>query len=205
MSTRSCRVTITDMEGVAHTVKVTAATLYEAVALGLAAIRGNDWVSGIAEGLNVVRVRVTDIPVEHAVKLSEFLKWLEREDCSPRKSQTASASVIFYNCQGRPDCSHDHRPCSQLRIAPLMNRLYVSWIVYAIREHDFPGGKVRDSISARKEPPYRSFKICLSKNGSKNKKAHGRKCPWAGSFIKLEVSCSAHFSKLLGRFDSVSP
>ena len=33
MEVKSCRVTISDMEGVAHTVEVTAATLYEAVAL----------------------------------------------------------------------------------------------------------------------------------------------------------------------------
>jgi hypothetical protein len=34
---RSCRVTITDLEGISHTVEVTAETLYEAVALGLVA------------------------------------------------------------------------------------------------------------------------------------------------------------------------
>ena len=48
MPVRSCRATIRDMEGVAHTAEVTAATLYEAVAQGLAAIRGNDWVAGVA-------------------------------------------------------------------------------------------------------------------------------------------------------------
>jgi predicted ThiF/HesA family dinucleotide-utilizing enzyme len=84
MSARSCRVTITDIEG-AHTVEVTAGTLYEAVALGLAAIRGNEWVMGIAEGMNVVRVRVTQIPVEHEVKLADFTKWLERKGGSPRE------------------------------------------------------------------------------------------------------------------------
>src|SRR6266404_3398423 len=85
MSARSCRVTITDMEGIAHAVEVTAGTLYEAVALGLAAIRGNEWVIGIAEGMNVVRVRVTQIPVEHEVKLSDFTKWLERKGGSPKE------------------------------------------------------------------------------------------------------------------------
>jgi len=39
---------------VTHAVEVTAATLYEGVAQGLAAIRGNEWVSGIAQGMNVV-------------------------------------------------------------------------------------------------------------------------------------------------------
>jgi hypothetical protein len=43
------------MDGVSHTVEVMAAALYEAVAQGLAAIRGNEWwVAGIARGLNVV-------------------------------------------------------------------------------------------------------------------------------------------------------
>ena len=36
MAVRSCRVTIQNLEGVAHTVEVTAESLYEAVAQGLA-------------------------------------------------------------------------------------------------------------------------------------------------------------------------
>ena len=86
MPVRSCRVTISDMNGVAHPVEVTAATLYEAVALGLAAIRTDDWVVGIPEGLNAVKVRVTDVPVEHQVKLQDFLKWVERKGGSPRET-----------------------------------------------------------------------------------------------------------------------
>src|SRR5690242_21803184 len=63
MPVRSCRVTIQDMDGISHAVEVTAATLYEAVAQGLAAIRGNEWVAGIAQGLNVVKVSVADARV----------------------------------------------------------------------------------------------------------------------------------------------
>jgi hypothetical protein len=85
MPVRSCRVTIQDMEGVSHTVEVTATTLYEAVALGLGAVRGNEWVVGIAQGFNPVKVRVTDVPVEHEVKLMDFTKWLERKGGSPRE------------------------------------------------------------------------------------------------------------------------
>jgi hypothetical protein len=48
MPVRSCKVTIEDMNGVSHTVEVTAGSLYEAVALGMAAIRTDEWVSGIA-------------------------------------------------------------------------------------------------------------------------------------------------------------
>ena len=86
MPVRSCRVTIRDMEGVAHTVEVTAATLYEAVAQGLAAIRSNDWVAGVAQGLNVVKVSVAAVRVEHEVRLMEFTKWLEKDGGSPRET-----------------------------------------------------------------------------------------------------------------------
>jgi hypothetical protein len=73
------------MDGVSHTVEVTAATLYEAVAQGLAAIRGQEWVAGIAQGLNVVKVSVAHVRVEHEVKLIDFTKWLERTGGSPRE------------------------------------------------------------------------------------------------------------------------
>jgi hypothetical protein len=85
MPVRSCRITLQDMDGVSHTVEVTAATLYEAVAQGLAAIRGNDWVAGIAQGLNAVRVSVADVRVEHEVKLTDFTKWVDRTGGSPRE------------------------------------------------------------------------------------------------------------------------
>jgi len=85
MGVRSCRVTIQDMDGVSHTVDVTAATLYEAVAQGLAAIRGNEWVAGIARGLNAVKVSVADVRVEHEVKLMDFTKWVDRTGGSPRE------------------------------------------------------------------------------------------------------------------------
>src|ERR1700740_1205577 len=85
MAIRSCRVTIQDLQGITHTVEVTATTLYEAVAQGLAAIRGNEWVAGIAQGLNVVKVSVADVRVEHEVKLRDFTAWLERAGRSPRE------------------------------------------------------------------------------------------------------------------------
>jgi hypothetical protein len=56
------------------------------VAHGLAAIRGNDWVAGVAQGLNVVKVSVADVWVEHEVKLMEFRKWLERDGGSLRET-----------------------------------------------------------------------------------------------------------------------
>jgi hypothetical protein len=83
MEVRSCRVTISDMEGVAHTVEVTVATLYEAVALGLKQLQGNEWAENIAGGWNEVCVSVKSVRVEHRVKMAEFKKWLERTGGSP--------------------------------------------------------------------------------------------------------------------------
>ena len=58
--------------GVTHTVEVTAATLYPAVAQGLAALRGNEWVACIAAGLNAAKVSVADVRVEHAGQDGRF-------------------------------------------------------------------------------------------------------------------------------------
>ena len=84
MAVRSCRVTIQDLEGVAHTVAVTAESLYEAVAQGLAALRRNDWVAGFQQ--SVIKVSVADVRVEHQVKMTDFTQWLERTSrSSPRE------------------------------------------------------------------------------------------------------------------------
>jgi hypothetical protein len=66
------------MEGVSHSVEVTAGTLFEAVTEGLAANQESDWVASVAQGLNVVKVSVANVRVEHEVKMPEFKKWLER-------------------------------------------------------------------------------------------------------------------------------
>jgi hypothetical protein len=65
-------------------VDVTASTLYEAVALGLKAIRGDDWSGGFSEEYAAVQVLVTDIPVEHTVMLKNFSAWLQRSAGSPK-------------------------------------------------------------------------------------------------------------------------
>jgi len=83
MSLRACRVTICDMEGIKHTVEVTASSLYEAVALGLVAIRDQDWAGEIAEGLNTVDISVTTVPVMHSVRMQDFNKWLSQKGGTP--------------------------------------------------------------------------------------------------------------------------
>jgi len=85
MSLRSCRVTVCDMEGIKHSVEVTASTLYEAVALALVAVREHGWAGEIAEGLNTVDVRVTTMPVMHSVRMQDFNKWLGRKGGTPNE------------------------------------------------------------------------------------------------------------------------
>lgn len=89
MTARSFRVTIRDFNGIEHTAEVTADTLYEAVALGLAAIRKSSWNEGIAENV-AVRVLVRDTPVEHTVELKAFTRWLETQGRTPKDITTRS-------------------------------------------------------------------------------------------------------------------
>ena len=85
MSVRSCRVTVQDFEGITHTVEVTAESLYEAVAQGLAALRGREWIAGLQQQ-GIVKVSVADVRVEHHVRLADFTQWLEKLGAkSPRE------------------------------------------------------------------------------------------------------------------------
>jgi len=83
MSLRLCRVTVCDMEGVQHCAQVVASSLYEAVALGLVAIREQAWAGEIAAGLNTVDVSVSSVPVMHSVKVQDFNRWLSRKGGTP--------------------------------------------------------------------------------------------------------------------------
>lgn len=85
MSIRTCKVTIRDLEGIDHTVDVTAETLFEAVALGMSAIRADRWTTDLPQGLNCVQVQVTNVPVKHEVRMRDFVAWLERASGSPRE------------------------------------------------------------------------------------------------------------------------
>ena len=85
MNIRSCQVTLRDTDGVRHSVVITASTLYEAVAMGLMAIRQQDWSGRIAEGLNTADVTVNTIPVTHTVRLQDFRRWLDRSGGTPKE------------------------------------------------------------------------------------------------------------------------
>ena len=80
---RTCKVSVTDIQDVEHSVEVTAGTLYEAVATALAALQQDNWVGEIGQGLTTVTVIVQQPPVRHEVKMKDFLSWLGRQGGSP--------------------------------------------------------------------------------------------------------------------------
>jgi len=80
---RTCKVFVTDIRDIEHTIDVTAETMYEAVAAALAARQQDSWVGGIAQGLNTVSVLVQQPPVKHEVKMKDFLSCLGRAGGSP--------------------------------------------------------------------------------------------------------------------------
>lgn len=83
MPLRACTVTIHDLDDVAHSLDVTAATLYEAVAQALSALRGHEWVGEIGKGLTEVTVRVKQPEVIHTVRIKDFENWLNRQGRTP--------------------------------------------------------------------------------------------------------------------------
>jgi hypothetical protein len=83
---KACTVVIHDLNENAHTLDVTAATLYEAVAQALATARGHDWVEEIGRGLTTVTVKVRNPEVTHIVKIQDFENWLNRGCKIPAES-----------------------------------------------------------------------------------------------------------------------
>jgi hypothetical protein len=83
MGVRSCEVSISNMDGIEHTVQVSASTLYEAVALGIEAVTKSFRSDKIPKGLTKVTVRVLEDPTEHSVTIRDFQNWLTRDGGSP--------------------------------------------------------------------------------------------------------------------------
>jgi len=82
VSLRTCRVTRRDIEGIEHTVEVSADSLYEAVARGLAALRDADWAADIRHGQTTITVMVKQPEVKHTVRMRDFEPWLESNGCA---------------------------------------------------------------------------------------------------------------------------
>ena len=87
---KACTVVVDDLNGTAHSLDVTAETLYEAVAQALAAVRGHQWVGDIGKGLTTVTVKVRNPEVTHIVKIQDFENWLSRGPKSPADAAVKS-------------------------------------------------------------------------------------------------------------------
>jgi len=60
-----------------------AATLYEAVALGIRAMTSDPWTEEITSGLNTVLVLAKPPEVEHTVQIQKFHCWLLERRTTP--------------------------------------------------------------------------------------------------------------------------
>jgi hypothetical protein len=82
---RTCRVSFEDMDGIAHSVEVTAQSLFEAAALALKAFRAAEWMpSGPAPG-TVFQVAVLHPVAKHRISLRKFMAWLEANGRTPKE------------------------------------------------------------------------------------------------------------------------
>jgi hypothetical protein len=83
---RTCTVVIHDLNQTAHSLDVTAETLYEAVAQALAVLPDHHWVDEIGKGLTTVSVTIRHPEVTHTVKIQDFESWLNRACKSPAET-----------------------------------------------------------------------------------------------------------------------
>ena len=83
MTLKACKVSCFDLQGVEHTVEVSAGSVYEAVAQALRIFRGNEWVENIGHGQTLLSVKVKHPEIEHTVRVQDFESWLEASPRSP--------------------------------------------------------------------------------------------------------------------------
>ena len=83
MSVRACKVTFRDALGIEHSVRVSAQSLYEAVAQALRVFYENDWAGICEHGASAVVVSIKQAEVEHRVRIRDFRNWLESAGRSP--------------------------------------------------------------------------------------------------------------------------
>jgi hypothetical protein len=88
MALRTCRVSCTDLNRIEHSVEVTAETLYEAIARGLAAFRNTEWAGEIGHGQTAITVVVKRPQVEHKVRMRDFEAWLQSNGRSPAQDDS---------------------------------------------------------------------------------------------------------------------
>jgi hypothetical protein len=79
---KTCKVTCKDLDGVRHTVEVTAESVYEAAALALAALARHDWVDQVGPGTRL-DIEIVEPAVTHSLLVAQLRTWLSRPATSP--------------------------------------------------------------------------------------------------------------------------
>jgi hypothetical protein len=83
---RCCTVSFSDSEGIRHSVVVTAATLFEAVALGVRAFREQGLLAECHVGTATeISVEVRQPSVRHTISLARLERWIEAAGRSPKE------------------------------------------------------------------------------------------------------------------------
>jgi hypothetical protein len=83
---RSCTVSYKELQDIEHAVQMTAETLYEAAALGLAAFRKADLFGGGTPARHAqLTIRVSAPVTIHTVSLLKLTEWLANHGRSPKE------------------------------------------------------------------------------------------------------------------------
>ena len=84
MAVQTCSVTFIDPRGIRHTVDVLAESLFEAAALGLAALKKDGWTE-LAGPATKLEIEVRPPSVRHAVSVMQIQRWLQGATTSPNE------------------------------------------------------------------------------------------------------------------------
>ena len=82
MPGKPCRVSYKDLEGVRHTVEVTAESVYEASVLALSALSKHDWVENVGPGTKL-EIQIVEPNVTHMLLVAQLKSWLEQPARNP--------------------------------------------------------------------------------------------------------------------------
>ena len=83
---RICVVSFTDLEGMEHSVEVSANSLYEAAALGLKQFRSSLFAEHVRPGtVTKLRVSVKEVAAQHELTVGGLESWLRGVAKSPRE------------------------------------------------------------------------------------------------------------------------
>jgi hypothetical protein len=80
---RSCLVSFTDTDGIEHSIRVPAESLYEAAIEAMAAFRRGAFAEMVFGSATQLRIRVRAPEEEHTVSVGQVLSWLDGGARSP--------------------------------------------------------------------------------------------------------------------------